>query len=152
MDYKIIWSDEAIADLRNICSYIAQENPDAAERIGNGILDHVLILESFPYIGPPSPRGAHGPLRKLCSARTEFSRMFPKKPAVLISFMSGMVLATNRHFKRQTGFESSGAGASIRPRFQAGDFGHDFVGHLLVNLLDSLFGTRGGFGPLFLEP
>jgi toxin ParE1/3/4 len=65
MDYKIIWSDEAIADLRSICSYIARDNPGAAERIGNGILDHVLILASFPYIGPPYPRGAKGPLREI---------------------------------------------------------------------------------------
>jgi toxin ParE1/3/4 len=65
MDYKIIWSDEAIADLHDICSYIARDNPEAAERIGNGILDHVFILASFPYIGPPYPRGADGPLREI---------------------------------------------------------------------------------------
>jgi toxin ParE1/3/4 len=65
MDYKIIWSDEAIADLHGICSYIASDNPEAAERVGIGILDHVLILASFPYIGPPYPRGAGGPLREI---------------------------------------------------------------------------------------
>ena len=65
MDYKIIWSDAAIADLQSICSYIARDNPEAAERIGNGILDHVLILASFPYIGPAYPRGAVGPLREI---------------------------------------------------------------------------------------
>jgi plasmid stabilization system protein ParE len=65
MDYQIIWSDEAIADLRSICSCIARDNPQAAERIGSGILDHVLILASFPYIGPPYPRGAKGPLREI---------------------------------------------------------------------------------------
>ena len=65
MDYKIIWSDEAIADLQSICTYIARDNPEAAERIGNGILNHVLILASFPHIGPPYPRGAKGPLREI---------------------------------------------------------------------------------------
>jgi toxin ParE1/3/4 len=65
MGYKIIWSENAIADLQGICSYIARDNPEAAERIGNGILDHVFILTSFPYIGPPYPRGADGPLRQI---------------------------------------------------------------------------------------
>jgi len=60
-----IWSDEAIADLRGIRACIARNNPEAAEQIGNGILDHVLILASFPFIGPPYPRGANGPLREI---------------------------------------------------------------------------------------
>jgi len=65
MDFKVIWSDEAIADLHDACSYIAQHDPDAARRLGNGILDHVRILASFPLIGPTYPRGAAGPLRQI---------------------------------------------------------------------------------------
>ena len=65
MDYQIIWSDAATADLHDICSYIAKDNPQAAERVGRGILDHVLILGSFPLIGPAYPRGAQGPLREI---------------------------------------------------------------------------------------
>ena len=48
MDFKVIWSEAAIADLNDICSYIAQHNPQAAHRLGRGILDHVRILASFP--------------------------------------------------------------------------------------------------------
>jgi toxin ParE1/3/4 len=65
MDFRVIWSDEAIADLRGICSYIAQDNPQAALRTGNGILDHVRILAQFPFIGPTYPKGARGPLREI---------------------------------------------------------------------------------------
>lgn len=65
MDFKVIWSDEAITDLRDICSYIARDNPEAAVRMGNGILDHVRILAQFPFIGPAYPRGAQGPLREI---------------------------------------------------------------------------------------
>jgi toxin ParE1/3/4 len=65
MDFKIIWSDEAIADLRDICSYLAQHDPKTALRTGTGILDHVRILASFPFIGPTYPRGARGPLREI---------------------------------------------------------------------------------------
>jgi toxin ParE1/3/4 len=65
MDFKVIWSDEAIADLRDICFYIAQDNPDAALRMGNAILEHVGILTRFPFIGPAYPRGTRGPLREI---------------------------------------------------------------------------------------
>jgi len=41
---------------------------------------------------------------------------------------------------------------SVGAGFEAGDFGHDFVGDLLVNFLEALFGTVGGFGAQRLEP
>jgi toxin ParE1/3/4 len=65
MDFKVTWSDEALADLKDICSYIARHNPDAALRMGNGILQHVGILAQFPFIGPAYPRGTRGPLREI---------------------------------------------------------------------------------------
>ncbi|MEK6406395.1 MAG: type II toxin-antitoxin system RelE/ParE family toxin [Acidobacteriota bacterium] len=66
MDFKIIWSDEAIADLAGIWSYIAQHDPSAARRMASGIIDHVGILASFPFIGPRYPRGSTaGTLREI---------------------------------------------------------------------------------------
>ena len=65
MDFKIVWSEQAIGDLRDICAYIAEHDPEAALRMGNGILDHVLILARFPFIGPAYPRGTRGPLREI---------------------------------------------------------------------------------------
>ena len=65
MDFKIIWSDEAIADLQDIVSYVALDDPQAALRLGQGILEHVHVLESFPFIGPTYPRGAQGTLREI---------------------------------------------------------------------------------------
>jgi toxin ParE1/3/4 len=65
MDFKVIWSDAAIADLHDICFYIASHDSHAAQRMGRGILDHVRILASFPFIGPMYPRGAHGSLREI---------------------------------------------------------------------------------------
>jgi toxin ParE1/3/4 len=65
MDFKVIWSDAAITDLHEICSHIARHDPQAATRLGKGILDHVRILGSFPFIGPAYPRGARGLLREI---------------------------------------------------------------------------------------
>ena len=33
--------------------------------MGRGILDHVRILASFPFIGPTYPRGSRGCLREI---------------------------------------------------------------------------------------
>jgi len=55
MDFKVIWSDTAIEDLKEICDYIAEDDSQAAQRIGDGLLDHVRILASFPFIGPRCP-------------------------------------------------------------------------------------------------
>ena len=38
MDFKIIWSDAAIADVEEACSYVAQNDPQAAVRLGRGII------------------------------------------------------------------------------------------------------------------
>ena len=65
MDFKIIWSDAAIADLHEIWAYLAQHDPQAAVRMGRGILAHVRVLANFSYIGPAYPRGSIGTLREI---------------------------------------------------------------------------------------
>ena len=65
MDFKIIWSDTAIADLEEIWAYLAERSPQAATRVGRGILAHVRVLANFPYIGPTYPRGSKGTLREI---------------------------------------------------------------------------------------
>jgi plasmid stabilization system protein ParE len=70
MDFKIIWSDAALADLQDIWAYVAQHDPQAADRIGRGILAHVRILASFPFIGPASSRDSSS----ISSARSSSPR------------------------------------------------------------------------------
>jgi toxin ParE1/3/4 len=65
MEFKIIWSAQAIEDLRDLCEFIALDDPRAAIRIGKGILDHVQILAAFPWMGQSYPAGTDGVLRKI---------------------------------------------------------------------------------------
>lgn len=65
MDFKIIWSDAALADLQELWARLAQRDPQIAARIGRDILAHVRVLASFPYIGPGYPRGSKGTLREI---------------------------------------------------------------------------------------
>jgi addiction module RelE/StbE family toxin len=56
MGCKIIFSPQAIADLEAAVRFIAEENPDAAVRVGNALIDRVAILENFPLLGSPYPK------------------------------------------------------------------------------------------------
>ncbi len=65
MDFKIIWTESAIDDLKDICTYISRDNPSASATTGKGILGHVKILETFPLIGPAYPRRSSGVIREI---------------------------------------------------------------------------------------
>ena len=51
MDYKVIWDDEAIEELRQTVRFIAPNNPTAARKTGEAILQKAGILGSFPRLG-----------------------------------------------------------------------------------------------------
>ena len=51
MDYKVIWDDEAIAELGQAVRYIASNNPAAARKAGEVILQKAGMLGSFPRLG-----------------------------------------------------------------------------------------------------
>jgi len=53
MDFRVEITDPAIADLAEIVSYIARDNPDAASALGNNLLDAALSLAETPYKGSP---------------------------------------------------------------------------------------------------
>ncbi len=56
MGCKIIFSPQAIADLESAVRFIAEDNPDAAVRVGNALIDHVAILENFPLLDSEYPK------------------------------------------------------------------------------------------------
>ena len=49
MDYQVLITDTAIADLREIVTFIAKDDPDAALRFGNRIVDRALSLKTQPH-------------------------------------------------------------------------------------------------------
>ena len=56
MGCKIIFAPQAVADLEGAVKYIAKDNPEAALRVGNALIDTVAILENFPQLGKPYPK------------------------------------------------------------------------------------------------
>ena len=53
MDFRVEIKDPGVADLAEIVSYLARDNPDAATALGNNLLDAALSLAETPYKGSP---------------------------------------------------------------------------------------------------
>lgn len=65
MECKVIWSEAALADLHDLCAYIAQDNPAAALRMGGRLLEQIGLLTSAPLLGPLYDGGTDVSLRIL---------------------------------------------------------------------------------------
>jgi plasmid stabilization system protein ParE len=55
MEYKVIWSEKAQADLFNVCSYLSKKNPDAARNLGADLIRHIERLKWNSLIWPIFP-------------------------------------------------------------------------------------------------
>jgi plasmid stabilization system protein ParE len=53
--FKVIVSPKAWEDFFQIHDYIAADDPDAAARFCEGLLNHIELLGTFPRIGSATP-------------------------------------------------------------------------------------------------
>ena len=80
MDYKVIWTDPAIADLQGLVAFRATNDPDQARAEGFRILDHTEVLASFPFIGPVYDSTRMPPVHEiLCGPYRIFYRVHEKQ-------------------------------------------------------------------------
>ena len=49
----VVWSPRAIAHLTHLRSYIARDNPKAANRVATALLNAVELLAELPNLGRP---------------------------------------------------------------------------------------------------
>jgi len=73
MGHKVIFSSQSNRDLGRIVEFLALKNPSAAERLGNALVDHALLLGKMPHLGAP------------VQARPQIRRLF-HRPWVLIYY------------------------------------------------------------------
>ena len=62
---EIRWTEEAHRWLRDIHDYIAEDNPDVAQRVVSGIYDKAQVLRRFPEIGHKYHDETEGEIRIL---------------------------------------------------------------------------------------
>ena len=55
MGFKIVFTRPAIADLEGLVSFIARDNPRAAQRFGYAIIEKAEKLNDFPFLGRVVP-------------------------------------------------------------------------------------------------
>ena len=67
MDYKVIYSPNAISDLAEIVRFVAQDDPQAALRLGKQLADDADSLGRLPYRFPTFRRRAS--IRKLVTGQ-----------------------------------------------------------------------------------
>ena len=65
MELKVIWTDPAIEDLREIRNHIAEDNPSAAVLFGMELLKSTRYLGSFPRSCRVFQETEEGPVREL---------------------------------------------------------------------------------------
>jgi toxin ParE1/3/4 len=65
MARKVIWSDEAVADLAAIVRYIAADRPAAAEKFGLAIFAATRQLADFPQAGRVVPEERNAAVREV---------------------------------------------------------------------------------------
>ena len=67
MDYKVIYSPNAISDLAEIVRFVTQDDPQAALRLGKQLADDADSLARLPYRFPKFHRRAN--VRKLVTGQ-----------------------------------------------------------------------------------
>lgn len=65
MDYQVILSPKAVRDLEAIVRYIALENPEAARKLGQRLLEKTEELKTFPFKGQKVPEFDDVSLRQI---------------------------------------------------------------------------------------
>jgi addiction module RelE/StbE family toxin len=65
MGHKVIWTSEAISDLRRLVNYIAQDNPAAAVSLGEELIRKSLLLSEHPRMGRMLRESKRDDLREL---------------------------------------------------------------------------------------
>lgn len=83
MGWKIIFAPQALKELEQIVRFIAQDDPQAAIRFGNYLIDRAESLASFPEMGTPYEKRANI-RRLLCKSYYIYYRVRRKEQTIEI--------------------------------------------------------------------
>ena len=64
MDFEVVWTEPALADAEGVWRHIAQDDPDAADRVRDGLFAQTDSLGRFPYLGAVYERDRSGRTRE----------------------------------------------------------------------------------------
>jgi plasmid stabilization system protein ParE len=85
MVHKVIFTPQAQDDLREIVSFIAQQNPERAQSFGNELIDHALTLAEMPERGRAVPEISDPRVREIIDRPYRIIyEMFPEQNAIYV--------------------------------------------------------------------
>ena len=85
MDCKVILTPQAQDDLRDIVSFIAQNNPARAKSFGHELIDHALTLAELPERGRVVPEISEPSVREIVHRPYRIIYgIFPEQNAVYV--------------------------------------------------------------------
>jgi plasmid stabilization system protein ParE len=64
MDFEVVWTEPALGDAERIWFHIAQDDPDAADRVRDDLFTHSELLRRSPYLGAVYERDRTGRTRE----------------------------------------------------------------------------------------
>ena len=82
MGWKVIFAPQALDELEQIVRFIAQDNPDAAIRFGDYLVDRAESLANFPEMGTPYRKRVNA--RRLSCKSYYFYRLDRKERVIEI--------------------------------------------------------------------
>lgn len=85
MGHKVILTPQAQDDLREIVSFIAQQNPERARSFGHELIDHALSLTELPERGRTVPEVSDPNVREIVHRPYRIIyEVFPKQNTVYV--------------------------------------------------------------------
>jgi addiction module RelE/StbE family toxin len=64
MAFRVVWSQTAAQDLKGIVQYIALDEPDAAAKLADRIVERVEIASELPFSNRAVPEKGEDPVRE----------------------------------------------------------------------------------------
>jgi plasmid stabilization system protein ParE len=64
MDFEVVWTEPALEDAEGIWRYITLHDPDAADRVRDGLFAQTELLGRHPYLGAVYERDRSGRTRE----------------------------------------------------------------------------------------
>jgi len=95
MDYKIIWSPEALEDIESIAEYIARDSEHYARAVVSKILDRTGSMKEFPFIGRIVPEIGNKYIRERFVYSYRLIYRIGKNEILIIAVIHGKRLLEN---------------------------------------------------------
>ena len=89
MDYRIVWSPEAVEDLESIAEYIERDSPFYAKAVVNKIFHSTEKLKNYPKIGRVVPELGREDIRELIVYSYRLVYQVKKSQILIIAVIHG---------------------------------------------------------------